>query len=125
MKTAIAMTLTLLLAAGLGTAFATPLPLLIRQDNSQSPPAMPQQQQPQPGNPQASCTNQYPVFSQLDKSGRGYITKKQAKQVPQLEKNFKKANTSHDGKLTEAEYTAWVQAQCGGPGQALPPPNAK
>ena len=54
MKTAIAMTLTLLLAAGLGTAFATPLPLLIRQDNSQSPPAMPQQQQPQPGNPQAA-----------------------------------------------------------------------
>ena len=118
MKTAIAMTLATLLTVGVGTAFAAPSSPLISQDNP-PPPAMPQQQQP--GNPQAGCTNQYPVFSELDKGGRGYITKKQAKQVPQLEKEFKQANTSHDGKLTEAEYTAWVQSQCGS-GQTLPPP---
>lgn len=124
MKTAIAMTFAMLLTVGVGTAFAAASPLLIRQDNSQPTQAMPQQQQPQPGNPQAGCTNQYPVFSKLDKSGQGYITKKQAKQVPQLAKEFKQANTSHDGKLTEAEYTAWVQSQCGS-GQALPPPLTK
>lgn len=118
MKTAIAMTFAMLMTVGVGTVFAAPSPLLIRQDNP-PPPAMPQQ--PQPDNPQAGCTNQYPMFSELDKSGRGYITKKQVKQVPQLEKEFKQANTSHDGKLTEAEYTAWVQSQCGS-GQTLPPP---
>lgn len=117
MKTALAITFAALLAGGMGTALAAPAPSLVRQN---MPPAqsMPQQQT---GPGQSACPNQFPVFSQLDKSGRGYITKKQAKQVPQLEKDFKKANTSHDGKLTEAEYTAWVEMQCGS-GQPLPPP---
>lgn len=117
MKTAIVITLATLLGAGLGSAFATPAPALIRQD-TQPASGMTQQQ---PANPQSTCTNQYPAFSKLDKGGRGYITKKQTKQVPQLQKEFKQANTSHDGKLTEAEYTAWVQSQCGS-GQPVPPP---
>lgn len=117
MKTAIAITLATLMCAGASMALAAPAPALIRQD-AQTPPSMTQQQST---NPQSTCTNQYPVFSQLDKSGRGYITKKQAKQVPQLEKDFRHANTSHNGKLTETQYTAWVQSQCGSE-QPLPPP---
>lgn len=117
MKIAITTGLALLLAAFTGSAFAGPMHSSSPQDR-RIPPSMSQQQT----SPQGTCTNQYPTFSQLDTKNQGYITKKEASQVPQLKKDFKKVNTEHNGKLTEAEYTSWVQTQCNSAQTPNPPP---
>lgn len=60
-----------------------------------------------------SCAKKFPVFSRLDARHNGEVTKQEARRVPQLEKDFKKADTNHNGKLSQAEYSAWVEDQCG------------
>ncbi|MGH8281341.1 MAG: hypothetical protein ACRERZ_04025 [Gammaproteobacteria bacterium] len=113
MKTAIAATVTTLLALGLGTAFAA-APQNKPQPNMQTPPSM---NQPAHTNPNA-CTSKYPDFYKVDTKHQGYITKKEASKVPGLKAAFKKADTDHNGKLSEAEYAAWQQSKCGSMGQS-------
>lgn len=124
MKTAIATTLTALLVMGVGTAFAAS-PLANGSQNMPTPSGTPTQQSP---GAQSGCSGQYPDFSQLDTKHQGYLTKKEVKKVPGLKEAFKKADTDHNGKLSQSEYAAWVQSKCGPSGQGqlqnqTPPPS--
>ncbi|MGA9851760.1 MAG: EF-hand domain-containing protein [Gammaproteobacteria bacterium] len=112
MKTAIATTLATLLALGVGVAFAG-TPQNASQQNMQTPTMA---QHATPADPQNACSSKYPDFNQVDTAHQGYITKKEARKVPGLVQSFKKADTDHNGKLSQAEYKAWVQSKCGSMG---------
>lgn len=108
MKTIIATTLAGLLCMGTGAAFAqqTPPPT-----EPQTPPPMRPMTQ-RPTSPETSCASRFPTFSQLDVKNQGQITRQEARQVPALEKGFKRADTDHNGKLSQMEYSRWVEKQC-------------
>lgn len=109
MNTIIASTLAGMLVIGSSAAFAqqTPPPA-----EPQMPPPAVKPTTPHPTNPAESCASRFPMFSQLDIQHTGKITKQEAGRVPLLERNFKKADTNHDGKLSQSEYGAWVERQC-------------
>ncbi len=44
-------------------------------------------------------------FDALDTNRRGYLTRKEAKQDDWAGRNFERCNISHDGHLSEVEYT--------------------
>lgn len=106
MKTIIATTVAGMLALGASSVFAQQTPP--QQTQTQT-----QQGNMQPVNP-ATCVSRYPQFSQLDTQHQGYISKQGATEIPGLSAIFKQADTNHDGKLTQTEYTTWVQKVCKG-----------
>lgn len=111
MNTIIASALAGMLALGSSAGFAqqTPPPA----EPQMPPPAM-NPTAPRHTNPEESCVTKFPMFSQLDVQHTGEITKQEVRRVPLLERNFKKADVNHDGKLSQSEYGAWVQQQCSG-----------
>jgi hypothetical protein len=123
MKNVIAVISGIVLAFSLGTAFAGNTQASGKQDMQ-----MPRPASQTPSDPQNACNSKYPSFSQLDTKHKDYLTKKEASRVPGLEHAFKKADTNHNGKLSDSEYTAWVDSQCRSmlrqqqPGQMTPPP---
>jgi hypothetical protein len=106
-----------------GTASAANLQASGKQDMQ-----MPRPESQNLSNAQNACNTKYPSFSRLDAKHRGYLTKKEASQVPGLVQAFKKADTNHNGKLSDSEYTGWVESQCKSmsnhqpQGQMPPPP---
>jgi hypothetical protein len=74
---------------------------------------------------QSACDSKYPSFKQLVSKHRQYITREEANRVPGLKQAFNEADSDHNGKLDEAEYSAWVQSKCISkqpPGRMTPPP---
>jgi len=109
-------------ALGLGVVCAGNAPASGKQDMQ-----MPRPAAQTPSDPQNACNAKYPSFSQLDTKHKDYLTKKEVSQVPGLEDAFKKADTNHNGKLSDSEYTAWVESQCKSmlrqqPQGEMPPP---
>jgi hypothetical protein len=123
MKNLIAVISGMLFALSLGAAFAGNIQASGKQDMQRPRPAS-----QTPSDPQNACNTKYPSFSQLDTKHKDYLTKKEVSQVRGLENAFKKADTNHNGKLSDSEYTAWVASQCKGmlnqqsQGQMTPPP---
>lgn len=124
MKNVIAIISGIMFAIALGAGFAGNT----QASGKQEMPTRPQAVQQTPADPQNACNTKYPSFSQLDTKHKDYLTKKEASQVPSLESAFKKADTDHNGKLSQSEYTAWVESQCRSSmsqqpqGQMTPPP---
>ncbi|MGA9855556.1 MAG: EF-hand domain-containing protein [Gammaproteobacteria bacterium] len=123
MKNVIAIISGIVLAISLGTVFAGNGPTSGAQDMQ-----MPRAASQTPSDPQNACNTKYPSFSQLDTKHKDYLTIKEVTHVPGLKSAFKKADTDHNGKLSQSEYTAWVQSQCRSSmsqqsqGQMTPPP---
>jgi EF hand len=123
MKNLIAFISGVVFAISLGAVFAANTPASGEQEMQ-----MPRPASTTPTDPQNACNAKYPSFKQLDTKNKNYITRQEAVQVPGLEQAFKKADTNHNGKLSDSEYTAWVESQCRSmlrqqqPGQMTPPP---
>ncbi len=107
MKNVIAVISGIVLAISLGAAFAGNTPASGKQDMQN-----PEQASQTPSDPQNACNTKYPSFSQLDTKHKDYLTKKEVSRVHGLEQAFKKADTDHNGKLSDSEYTAWVESHC-------------
>ncbi|MHB8404053.1 MAG: EF-hand domain-containing protein [Gammaproteobacteria bacterium] len=122
MKSILAITLAVVFAVSLGAALASNLQGSNKQDMQMSRPA-----QQTAAVSQNACRSKYPSFSRLDSKHQGYITKEEARHVHGLLQAFKKADTDHNGKLEQAEYSAWVQSKCSNKhwqsqGRMTPPP---
>lgn len=71
-----------------------------------------QAQQPMQKEPSAAVMAKVDeVFKTLDKGGKGYLDREDAKGEPQIDKNFTQINTSGSGKITKEELATWLAAR--------------
>ncbi|TCV97115.1 EF hand domain-containing protein [Luteibacter rhizovicinus] len=62
--------------------------------------------------PTGSSDSGAPSFSELDKDNKGYIVRKDVPKdvsaLKELRAHFNEADADHDGKVTSAEYNAYI-----------------
>lgn len=77
----------------------------MRESSSLNPPAARGQHTSQPPSEAARGSLERRPFDALDTNRRGYLTMQDAKQDDWTGRNFRRCNISHDGHLSEVEYT--------------------
>ena len=58
-----------------------------------------------------NCAKNLPSFSKLDKNNTGYLSTKEAGNVPNLQTSWQSADSNNDGKVSRQEYDSWKRQQ--------------